>query len=137
MKPDNIRVDQAGVVKLMDFGIAKTDDLSVTATGFTVGTPYYMSPEQIRGDKPTFEVDVYAFGILLFELLTGARPFEAQTVDEIFDLILNQAVDLGPLTRAGIPVELVDLVNQLTAKDPLARPRSFSAVIHRLDLIVA
>jgi len=137
VKPDNVRVDESGGVKLMDFGIAKTDDFSVTASGFTVGTPYYMAPEQIRGEKPAHLVDVYAFGVLLFELLTGVRPFEAHTVDEIFDLILNARMDMEPLARAGVPEGLIELTRELTAKDPSERPRNFSAVIHRLDLISA
>jgi len=137
VKPDNVRVDEWGGVKLMDFGIAKTDDLSVTGAGFTVGTPYYMAPEQIRGEKPAHLVDVYAFGVLLFELLAGVRPFEAQSVEEIFDLILNQPMDLAPLAQAGVPQGLVELIRELTSKDPAERPRNFSAVIHRLDLISA
>src|SRR5712691_5300155 len=76
VKPDNVRVDAAGRVKLMDFGVAKSGELALTATGFTVGTPYYMAPEQIRGEKPAHLVDVYAFGVLLFELITETRPFE-------------------------------------------------------------
>ena len=135
VKPDNIRVDATGQVKLVDFGIAKSDDLSLTGAGFTVGTPYYMAPEQIRGLKPTPLVDVYAFGVLLFELVTGVRPFEGQAVDQIFDLILHQPVDPGLLQRAGVPARLSDLIRELTDKDPSQRPQNFSAVIRTIDLI--
>ncbi len=135
VKPDNIRVDAMGRVKLVDFGIAKSDELSVTGAGFTVGTPYYMAPEQIRGRKLTHLVDIYSFGVLLFELVTGTRPFEAQTVDEIFDLILHQQVDLDLLTRAGAPTGLVELTRELTEKDPDRRPRDFGEVICRIDLV--
>ena len=135
VKPDNIRVDVAGRVKLVDFGIAKSDDLSVTGAGFTVGTPYYMAPEQIRGLKPTPLVDIYAFGVLLFELVTGARPFEAHTVEEIFDLILHQSMNLEPLARVGAPVDLSELIRELTDKDPGRRPQDFCAVIQRIDEI--
>jgi serine/threonine-protein kinase len=137
VKPDNIRIDVTGRVKLMDFGIAKADQLSVTGAGFTVGTPYYMAPEQIRGRKPTHLVDVYAFGVLLFELITGTRPFEAPTVDEIFDLILHRPVDPEPLVRLGTPPALTELIQELTDKDPAKRPQDFSAVVHRLELIPA
>ncbi len=135
VKPDNIRVDVTGQVKLVDFGIAKTDDLSLTGAGFTVGTPYYMAPEQIRGLKPTHLVDVYAFGVLLFELVTGVRPFEGPAVDQIFDLILHQPLDLGLLHRVGAPASLSDLIRELADKDPSKRPQNFSAVIRSIDLI--
>ena len=126
IKPENIRVDAAGKVKLMDFGIAKSEELSLTGAGFTVGTPYYMAPEQIRGRKPTPLVDVYAFGVLLFELVTGMRPFEGHTVDEIFDRILHQPLDLAPLRQA--PPALRELIRLATDKDPGNRPRDFEAV---------
>src|ERR1035438_10129367 len=74
IKPENVHINTAGVVKLMDFGIAKTQDLSMTRAGFILGTPYYMSPEQVKGEQITDLVDVYAFGILLFELLTSPKP---------------------------------------------------------------
>jgi eukaryotic-like serine/threonine-protein kinase len=132
VKPDNIRVDVTGRVKLVDFGIAKCDNLSLTGAGFTVGTPYYMAPEQIRGLKPTPLVDIYAFGVVLFELLTGTRPFEAPTVDGIFDLILHQPVNLEPLARSGVPVELIGLIQDLTDKDPSKRPQDFNVVRNRM-----
>ena len=133
VKPDNIRVG-AGTVKLVDFGIAKSEELSLTGVGFTVGTPYYMAPEQIRGHKPTPQVDVYGFGVLLFELFTGTRPFEGQTVDEIFDRILHQPPDLALLV--GLPVELRELIAGCTAKDPAARTRGFGDVGARLDTLL-
>jgi serine/threonine protein kinase len=128
VKPDNIRVDITGRVKLVDFGIAKADDLSLTGAGFTVGTPYYMAPEQIRGAKPTPLVDVYSFGVVLFELLSGTRPFEAQTVDDIFDIILHQPLDMGPIERMGVPERLAELIRELTDKDPARRPQNFGEV---------
>jgi serine/threonine protein kinase len=132
VKPDNIRVDVTGRVRLVDFGIAKSDDLSLTGTGFTVGTPYYMAPEQIRGLKPTRLVDVYAFGVVLFELVTGTRPFEAPTVDGIFDLILHYPMDLEPLLRAGAAPALTELIRELTDKDASRRPQDFEAVARRI-----
>ena len=75
IKPENIHIGTAGVVKLMDFGIAKGDDLSRTQPGYVLGTPYYMAPEQVRGEPLTPQADVYSFGVLLFELFTGRKVF--------------------------------------------------------------
>ena len=71
IKPENVHLNAAGVVKLMDFGIAKTANMSLTRAGYVLGTPYYMAPEQVTGQNVTEQVDVYAFGVLLFELLSG------------------------------------------------------------------
>ena len=76
IKPENIHINAAGVVKLMDFGIAKTEGLAMTRAGYVLGTPYYMAPEQVTGEKITEQVDVYAFGVLLFEMLTGRKPID-------------------------------------------------------------
>ena len=137
VKPDNVRIDAAGNIKLMDFGVAKSGDLSLTASGFTVGTPYYMAPEQIRGAKPAHLMDIYAFGIVLFELITGTRPFEAPTPSEIFDLILGRPLDTSPLVQLGVPSSLVDLIRAATEKDPAQRPQDFSEVLRRIDEVLA
>lgn len=137
VKPDNIRIDASRHVKVMDFGVAKSGDLSLTASGFTVGTPYYMAPEQIRGAKPAHLVDIYAFGVVLFELITERRPFEAPTPSEIFDLILSQPLDAGPLVRLGAPTNLMDLIRAATDKDPEKRPGDFNAVVGQIDEILA
>jgi serine/threonine protein kinase len=136
VKPDNVWIDSAGNVKIIDFGVAKTGDFSITATGFTLGTPYYMSPEQVRGEKPAPQVDIYAFGVLLFELVTGVRPFEGQTVNEIFDRVLRQALDLEPLKKARIPDAVSDLIHGCTAKEPNARTQDFSIVAGKIDEIL-
>ena len=136
VKPDNVWIDSSSRVKLIDFGVAKSEEFSITGAGFTLGTPYYMAPEQVRGDKPTPLVDIYAFGVLLFELVTGVRPFEGQTVDQIFDQVLHQALDLEPLKRAGIPDAVSDLIHGCTAKEPGSRTQSFSMVTAKIDEIL-
>lgn len=136
VKPDNVWIDSAGNVKIIDFGVAKTGEFSITGAGFTLGTPYYMAPEQVRGDKPTPLVDIYAFGVLLFELVTGIRPFEGQTVNEIFDRVLHQALDLEPLKKTGIPDAVSDLIHGCTAKEWSARTQDFSIVTGKIDEIL-
>ena len=133
VKPENVHISTAGVVKLMDFGIAKMEDLSMTRAGFVLGTPSYMAPEQVRGEKITEQVDVYAFGILLFELLTGRKPIEGETVEQIFRSIMNEPLDLRPLGAAGLPRPVIDVVAACTAKNPADRPRDFGAIIPTLE----
>jgi serine/threonine-protein kinase len=133
IKPENVHITTAGVVKLMDFGIAKTEDLSVTRPGFVLGTPFYMAPEQVKGDKITDLVDVYAFGILLFELLTSQKPIAGDTVERIFYKILNEPLDVAPLLAAGVPQPFVDLVVACTAKEPADRPQDFGAIAATLE----
>jgi serine/threonine-protein kinase len=83
VKPENINLDDSGRAKLMDFGIAKTADLSLTQPGYVLGTPYYMAPEQVMGKTITGSVDIYAFGIMLYEMLLGARPYSGDTIETI------------------------------------------------------
>lgn len=85
VKPANIMIDGRGLVKVMDFGIAKmTADISVTPRGFIVGTPGYMAPEQINGQMITGRSDQYALGVMAYEVLTGSKPFEADTYLALF-----------------------------------------------------
>ncbi|MCL4401812.1 MAG: bifunctional serine/threonine-protein kinase/formylglycine-generating enzyme family protein, partial [Acidobacteria bacterium] len=136
IKPENVHVNPDGVVKLMDFGIAKAPDMTLTAPGLTMGTPYYMAPEQVLGRDVTHLVDIYAFGILLFELVTGTRPLKADSIEQLFAQILSGSLNLEPLKQAGIPEPLADLVATLVAKDPARRPQSFAAVRHDLQGIL-
>ncbi len=136
VKPDNVWIDSSGVVKIIDFGVAKSDELSITGAGFTLGTPYYMAPELVRGEKPTHLVDIYAFGVLLFELVTGTRPFEAQTVDQIFDQIVHQPLNLASLQSKAIPDAVGDMIRGCTEKDPQARTQDFSVVEGKIDEIL-
>ncbi len=135
IKPDNVHIDRSGKVKLMDFGIAKAEGLHLTRTGFAVGTPYYMSPEQVRGEPATDSMDIYAFGILLYELLTGQKPVEGDTLERLFFAILNEPLKPEPMVEAGAPAAIVDLVLRCTAKKPEGRPRSFTEVVAELERV--
>ncbi len=137
IKPENIHITPTGVVKLMDFGIAKTEGLAMTRAGYVLGTPYYMAPEQVTGQGITEQVDVYSFGILLFELLTGMKPISGDTVERIFFSILNEQVNLAPLLSAGVPQAVCDLVTHCTAKDPAVRTQGFAPVCAELERVLA
>ncbi len=137
IKPDNIRVTPEWKVKLMDFGIAKSQGLQLTRTGMALGTPYYMAPEQVMGKPVTPQSDVYAFGLVLFELFSGEKAVTGDTVEQVFYKILSAPLDLTPLTRAGLPARLVSLVQRCSAKDPGARPAGFAEVCRELEYTLA
>lgn len=133
IKPDNIHLDLQSRVKLMDFGIAKSHNVALTRVGFTLGTPYYMAPEQVLGQQVTPLVDVYAFGILLFELFTGVKPIGGESIDKVFMQILQEPLNLEPLRQAGAPQSIVELVERCTAKMPQQRIQGFGAIMVELE----
>ncbi|MBK9168934.1 MAG: serine/threonine protein kinase [Bryobacterales bacterium] len=137
VKPDNFQLDTAGRARLVDFGIAKGEDETLTQPGFALGTPFYMAPEQVRGEAVTRAADLYAFGILLYELFTGAAPFTGQDAAVIFRRILEEPVDAAPLRQLGLPAQLTTLILGLTAKDPRQRPAGFPQVGAELESIAA
>lgn len=133
VKPDNLFVGRDGSVKLIDFGVAKFEGLQLTAAGFTLGTPYYMPPEQIRGEAVTHLIDVYAFGITLFEALTLIRPVDGASPEQIFDRILNERLDLAPLRARNVPEHVIGLIERCTAKEKENRPQSFAEIAAALE----
>jgi eukaryotic-like serine/threonine-protein kinase len=136
IKPENINIDRFGKIKLMDFGIAKADGVQLTRTGFTLGTPYYMAPEQVLGRTLTPQADVYAFGLLLYELLTGQKALSGDTVEQIFERILYQPVDLAPLSRPEIPPGIAALIGRCVSKQPAQRPKSLAEVCDEIQRIL-
>lgn len=128
LKPDNIHINAEGKALLMDFGIAKAEGVQLTKAGFTLGTPYYMPPEQVLGKPLTPQADVYAFGILLYELVTGIRPVKEGSVDQIFQAILTEPLNLGPLKAMKLPDALETLIEGCTAKHADRRPSGLGEV---------
>jgi serine/threonine-protein kinase len=96
-----------------------------------------MSPEQVTGANVTEQVDVYAFGVLLFELMTGVKPIAGETVERIFYSILNEPLNLEPMVQAGVPQAICSLVTRCTAKSPAERPQGFNPVIAELERMLA
>jgi serine/threonine protein kinase len=137
IKPENVHIDSNGRVKLMDFGIAKTADLSLTKTGMTMGTPYYMAPEQVAGKPATPLVDVYAFGMLFYELLTGKRAVNGDTIEAVLYQILNVPVDPEPMVNEGTPPPVRALVLRCVEKKPESRPQSFRIVVEELRGLIS
>jgi serine/threonine protein kinase len=137
IKPENVHIDANGRVKLMDFGIAKTADLSLTKTGMTMGTPYYMAPEQVAGKPATPLVDIYAFGMLFYELLTGTRAVNGDTIEAVLYQILNVPLDPAPMVNAGAPPQARALVLRCVEKKPEDRPQSFRIVVEELRALIS
>jgi len=133
IKPENIHIDPLGRAKLMDFGIAKADGVHLTKTGLTLGTPYYMSPEQVLGQDVTTQTDVYSFGVLMFELMTGKKPIEAEDLEKIFHNILYDPLNLEPLHEAAVAPAVIDLIGKCMAKPPAERPGGLGIVCGALE----
>jgi serine/threonine protein kinase len=136
IKPENINIDRSGKIKLMDFGIAKAENVQLTRTGFTLGTPYYMAPEQVLGRPLTPQADVYAYGLLLFELITENKAMSGESVEQIFEKILYQPVDLSKLNAMGIPPAVISLIGRCVSKQPAQRPRSVGEVCDEIERVL-
>ena len=135
IKPENVHIDGSGKVKLMDFGIAKSEGLSLTRAGFTLGTPYYMAPEQVLGQQVTTQVDVYSFGVLLYEMIVGIKPIAGETVEKIFSSILYEPLNMEPV-RSVAPEAVYNLIAACTAKNPADRPQGFGVVCGEIERIL-
>src|ERR1017187_7957364 len=122
---------------MLGFGVAPSADCSRTQPGYVLGTPYYMAPEQVRGEPATGQVDVYAFGVLLFELFTGQKVFSGDSVERIFYSILNVPLNLEPLQGAGVPQPVIQLITACNAKAAADRPQGFGPIIADLEGMLA
>jgi eukaryotic-like serine/threonine-protein kinase len=118
IKPSNVMMTNDKRVKVMDFGIAKLPSLSLTLTGVVLGTPYYMSPEQISGQKVDIRSDLFSVGALFYEMVTGIRPFEAESTATLVYKIVQ--VDPVPprVLNLHVPETVGNIISHALAKDP-------------------
>ena len=141
LKPDNMFLRSDGVVKILDFGLAKlqtpgsatTDATTDTMSGVIVGTAGYMAPEQVRGEEVNARADLFALGVVLFEMLTGRRPFTGQSTFETLHAILTvDAPDLAD-DSPHVPAALAEVVKRLLEKAPGARFQSAADLAWALE----
>ena len=128
IKPPNMMLTPEGIIKLMDFGIAKISvDHRLTQTGKTVGSLFYMSPEQIRGSDVDARSDLYSLGISLYEMVTGRRPFEGESDYSIMAAHLQQPPQPPVQFDSSVPQALNDAIMISIAKDPAQRFQTAAA----------
>ncbi len=122
LKPANVIVDWAGdAVKLVDFGLARVEGGLRTGTGIVPGTPAYMAPELLAGAAPDARTDLYALGVMAFELLAGERPHDARTLGELLRQVAHEAAPPLDTRRPELLPDVTTLVASLLAKPPAAR----------------
>ena len=132
IKPANIMIAGDGTVKIMDFGIAKAG-AGLTHTGEVLGTPNYMSPEQVRGRVLDGRTDLFSTGVMLYEMLTGEKPFNANSVTTIIYKIINEVPPPPRELDASIPSGMSAVIAKAMAKSPDERYQSGSAMAAALE----
>ncbi|MFD0566364.1 protein kinase [Kitasatospora saccharophila] len=134
LKPHNVQVTAAGLVVLQDFGLARLVEASmITAAGSVLGTPQYLAPEVVRGERPTQRTDLYGVGVILHHMLTGRPPLEqTDNLAGLFFRLVNQGVPTLADSRPDLPGDLAALADRLTALRAEDRPASAAEVLEHL-----
>jgi TolB-like protein len=143
LKPGNIKITPDDAVKVLDFGLAKapvhedkTDEITATEPGRIVGTPAYMSPEQARGKDTDGRTDIWSFGCIMFQMLTGRLPFEGETATDVLAKIIEREPDWERLPQS-IPTDIRDLLRRCLAKDPDQRLAHIADATAEIDEILS
>ncbi|WP_327298126.1 Stk1 family PASTA domain-containing Ser/Thr kinase [Streptomyces sp. NBC_01197] len=129
MKPENVLIGDDGRVKVADFGLVRAVDTETNSTGTILGTVSYLAPEQIEQGTADTRADVYACGVVLYEMLTGAKPHSGDTAAQVLYQHLNEGVPTPSAAVPGLAARLDDLVSSATARRPDDRPHGAVALL--------
>ncbi len=124
IKPANILIDLKGRPNVVDFGVARVEKSNLTQSGTTVGTPSYMSPEQIMGKRVDNRADIFSLGVILYELASGQRPFSGGNVSTLMYKIVNEEPQHITEVEKSLPANYENIVEKALAKDPKDRFQS-------------
>lgn len=136
IKPANVLLAEDGTPRLTDFGIARIGESHLTEVGITLGTMAYLSPEACRGEPIDVRTDIWSFGVVLYEMLAGRRPFEGERPATMLHAILTKPLPPLEETRPNLPVALVDLVYRMLEKNIEARIPRMRMVGAELEAII-
>ncbi len=136
VKPANLVLTGDGKLKVADFGLAKDPGTALTATDSLVGTPNYMSPEQVAGRPLDGRSDLFSLGVSLWELLAGELPFAGDTISSVLYRVVNEPPRPLREIRPGLPERLYALLDRMLAKDPAERPATGAEVARELHAVL-
>ncbi|MBN2009979.1 protein kinase [candidate division KSB1 bacterium] len=135
IKPSNIMLLRDNFVKIVDFGVAKLDTSTMTHMGTTVGTPSYMSPEQIEGRATDGRSDLFSLGVVFYEMLTGEKPFKGETITTVIAKILKDSPTPPTALKYHLPAKTDTIIEKMLAKEPKSRYQHARNVIADLNKV--
>ena len=138
IKPENIMMSPSGEVKVTDFGLARINDSTdknLTQIGMTMGTPLYMSPEQVEGSPVDIRSDIYSLGVSTYHMLAGKPPFDGETALAIAVQHVKNHADSLAIMRPDVPKELIQLIDLMMSKSPDERPQNAGQLLKSVKAI--
>jgi predicted ATPase len=136
IKPDNVLLASDGTPRLTDFGLARLDSSTITQSGIMVGTYNYLAPEAFNGQMLDARADIWAFGVMLFQMLTGHVPFSGETPGAIMLSVLTRPTPDLEAERNDLPVSLIDLIYRMLEKNPNQRVQSMRQIGAELEMVL-